>query len=92
MYKITEAFKEHIYTNKIDVQNITKDTSVNFKFITEIIKEWQNPNDSNYLNLYWSFCIFYFYIEDSIFKLQGELNEVIEVMKTNISELSKKRK
>jgi hypothetical protein len=47
IYKIIENFNEHIYTNKIDVQNITKDSNVKFKYIDAVIAEWQNPNESN---------------------------------------------
>jgi hypothetical protein len=47
MYKIIEAFNEYIYTNKINLQSLSKDTNIKFKFIETIIAEWQNPNDSN---------------------------------------------
>ena len=46
MYKIIEAFNEFIYSNKINVQNFSKDTNIKFKFIDTVIAEWQNPNDS----------------------------------------------
>ena len=48
IYKIIEALNEHIYTNKINLQTITKDTNIKFKFIETIIADWQNPNDSKY--------------------------------------------
>jgi hypothetical protein len=46
IYKILEALNEHLYTNKIDLQSITKDTNIKFKYIDSLIAEWQNPNDS----------------------------------------------
>ena len=46
MYKIIEAFNEYIYTNKINLQSLSKDTNIKFKFIESVISEWQNPNDS----------------------------------------------
>lgn len=52
IYKTIEALNEHIYTNKIDLQAITKDTNIKFKFIDTIIAEWQNPNDSKLLFLF----------------------------------------
>jgi hypothetical protein len=44
-----EAFNEFLYTDKINIQNITKDSYLKFKFIDNLIAEWQNPNDSKKL-------------------------------------------
>ncbi len=51
LFKINEAFSEFVYTEKLDLQSITKDTSLKFKYINTIISEWQNPNDSKYIYL-----------------------------------------
>jgi hypothetical protein len=46
IYKILENFNQHVYTNKINVQNINKDSDLKFKYISTVISEWQNPNQS----------------------------------------------
>ena len=46
IFKIIQAFNEYIYNEKIEIRNITTDTTLKFKFIDTIIAEWQNPNES----------------------------------------------
>ena len=45
--KIIDNLNGYIYQNKINLQTINKDTDIKFAFIEEIIKNWQNPSDSN---------------------------------------------
>jgi len=47
IYKIIENFNEYVYTSKINLLAITKDTNIKFTYINTIIEEWQNPNTSN---------------------------------------------
>lgn len=46
MYKMLENFNEFVFTNKINLQSISKDTLLKFKYLDALITEWQNPNDS----------------------------------------------
>lgn len=85
IYKILENFNQHIYTNKINIQNINKDSDVKFKFLSTVITEWQNPNESKN-----SVRILFKFLEDNILKLQNELNDVTDVMKKNLKELLKR--
>jgi len=85
IYKILENFNQHIYTNKINIQNINKDSDVKFKFLSTVITEWQNPNESKN-----SVRILFKFLEDNILKLQNELNDCTDVMKKNLKELLKR--
>ncbi len=49
LYKISASFTEFYITNKINMQAITKDTDLYFKFIDTVIAEWQKPVDSNFI-------------------------------------------
>jgi hypothetical protein len=49
MYKIIESFNQYVYTEKINLNSINKDTNYNLKYIQEILSEWQNPKDSKYI-------------------------------------------
>ena len=46
MSKIIENLTGYIYQNKINLQALTKDTNIKFKYIDEVIANWQNPSDS----------------------------------------------
>ncbi len=46
IYKIIQQFSEFVFTNKLNLELITKDTDVKFKFIDKLIEEWQNPKES----------------------------------------------
>lgn len=46
MYKIVEAFNKYIYTEKINLDGVTTDSNYKFKYIEEVLAEWQNPKDS----------------------------------------------
>ena len=46
IYKIMQNLNEFIFTNKINIEMISKDTDIKFKYIDTIVAEWQNPKES----------------------------------------------
>lgn len=49
MYKINAEFNQYIYTQKINLNQINKDENYKFKYIEDILAEWQDPKSSNIL-------------------------------------------
>lgn len=52
IYKIMQNLNEFIFTNKINIEKIQKDTDIKFKFIDTIVAEWQNPKESKKIHYY----------------------------------------
>lgn len=46
IYKIMQQLNEFIFTNKVNLETITKDTDIKFKYLDTLIKDWQNPKES----------------------------------------------
>lgn len=46
IYKIMQNLNEFVFTNKINLEKITEDTDIKFKYIDTIVAEWQNPKES----------------------------------------------
>jgi synaptobrevin family protein YKT6 len=52
IYKIMQNFNEFIFTNKINLEKISSDTDIKFKYIDKVIIDWQNPKDSKFINIF----------------------------------------
>lgn len=46
IYKIMQQLNEFIFTNKINLESIQKDTNIKFKYVETVIADWQNPKES----------------------------------------------
>ena len=46
IYKIMQELNEFIYTNKLNMEKVDKDTNIKFKYIDTLVAEWQNPKES----------------------------------------------
>ena len=46
IYKIMNEFNDHVFSNKISIDDIKADKDIKFKYIDGIIADWQNPKDS----------------------------------------------
>jgi len=49
IYKIMQNFNEFIFTNKVNLEKLSADTDIKYKYLDNIIVNWQNPKDSKFI-------------------------------------------
>eukprot|EP00340_Litonotus_pictus_P004495 CAMPEP_0170522658 /NCGR_PEP_ID=MMETSP0209-20121228/8080_1 /TAXON_ID=665100 ORGANISM="Litonotus pictus, Strain P1" /NCGR_SAMPLE_ID=MMETSP0209 /ASSEMBLY_ACC=CAM_ASM_000301 /LENGTH=192 /DNA_ID=CAMNT_0010810291 /DNA_START=46 /DNA_END=624 /DNA_ORIENTATION=+ len=47
IYKIMQKLNEFVFTNKINLETITTDYDIKFKYLDTLVAEWQNPKDKD---------------------------------------------